>query len=102
MRSRLVVLVAVAGVSALSLTGCGPACDSFEAGFVSNPQGEATPRAAVDAWLTEVDGGARDRDPGSWHETADPLAFSNGDRIVKVADFTAVPGASGYLVQSCQ
>lgn len=85
-----------------SLSACGPACDTVQTGFVSNPQGEATPRAAVEAWLKDPNGGARDRDPDSWQATDQPLTFVNGDQTVTVADFTQVAGASGYLVESCQ
>jgi hypothetical protein len=98
---RLALLTSTAAV-ALLLAGCGPSCTSFEVGFTSGARGEATPRAAVDLWLNDPHSGARDREPDSWHETADPLRFTNGDQTVAVADLTAGPDTSGYLVEGCQ
>ena len=98
-------LVAAVGASlvAASLSGCGePACDSFQVGFTSSPQGEATPRDAVARWLTAPNSGARDLDPSSWQATGDPLKFVNGDQTVTVADFTHVPGGAGFLVEGCR
>jgi hypothetical protein len=100
---RGLVVVVGASLVAACLSGCGgPACDSFQVGFTSSPQGEATPRDAVARWLTAPNTGARDLDLSSWQATSDPLKFVNGDQTVTVADFTDVPGGTGYLVEGCR
>lgn len=100
---RGLVAVVSACLVAACLSGCGgPACDSFQVGFTTSPQGEATPRDAVARWLMAPNSGARDLDPSSWQATGDALKFVNGDQTVTVADFTHVPGGAGFLVEGCR